>query len=596
MYIFCQWLMLVVLAVVGKVAFMVYNSGMADLTMSSAMQALVHGLPLDMATAAALTAPVWGLTLLSMAWKDMPLRRFAYPYMAVALFFFVLETMGDMVMYAHWKFKLDASIFGYMFCAGEVGSSVSPWYIISRVAALIVAEAAVGYIGYRFIPSRFSTKAAAKDKAGMLALLLAGVILLFPTKASPEAKAFHSEEIFFNHAAINPVRHFASSVILYLKPEERQFMLMPEEECDSIFHSIFPDETEDITDTLLCSQRPNILTLQLEGCGAPMIKTLGGFPDVTPELCQWMKQGVNFTNAWSTSFRTDRGTVSAISGYVSYPTTSLMLNDNCLGHLPSLARSLKENGYSTEYLYGGDPSVMNKEVYLRTMDFEQVLGVEDLDVAMEERDSWGANDSIFLNRLLRRMQQKPEGESWYVGCQTISSHEPWQVPYSRLDDEVLNAFAYTDHCVGQFLDSLSRTPLWDNLLVVIFADHSVTHGIELDNPQFFHMPLLMLGGAVRDRRNIETLISQGDIAATLLSQLGISHREYPWSRNIFSRNYTYPFIYSTYPSGILFKDEEGETMTDLMSGCVVNGNGGKEHEGRLRKINVMLQHTYCNLP
>ena len=333
--------------------------------------------------------------------------------------------------------------------------------------------------------------------------------------------------------------------------------------------------------------------------GAPFIESMGGVKDVTPEICQWMKRGVNFTNAWATSFRTDRGTVSVLSGYPAYPTTSLMMTDSCLPLLPSLAKTLKQYGYTADYMYSGNANHMNKRKYLEAVGY-RVWDIEDINVSQEERDIWGANDSIAMNRMLSLMMQTKQengnDKPFYWGCQTISSHEPWEVPYHRLDNKVHNAFAYTDHCVGQFLDSLSRTPLWDNLLVVVFADHGHTYNLTFDKPEFFHMPLFLVGGAVKKIKNIDTIIAQNDIVATILSQMGIPHNEeFPWSRNVLSKNYNYPFAYSNYPAGALLVDNSGKTIIDVQSEYIMTEKPERSEE-RLKNLRTVIQKSYETIP
>ena len=159
-----------------------------------------------------------------------------------------------------------------------------------------------------------------------------------------------------------------------------------------------------------------------------------------------------------------------------------------------------------------------------------------------------------------------------------------------------NAFAYTDHCVGQFLDSLSRSPLWENLLVVIYADHGHTYGLTFDQPEFFHMPLFLVGGAVKKVKNVDTIIAQNDIVATILSQMSIPHnQEFPWSRNVFSKNYTYPFAYCNYPAGALLVDNSGKTMMDTQSGYIMTEIPQASSE-RLKNLQVMLQKSYDTIP
>ena len=51
----------------------------------------------------------------------------------------------------------------------------------------------------------------------------------------------------------------------------------------------------------------------------------------------------------------------------------------------------------------------------------------------------------------------------------MSSHTPFDVPYAKFDDRVLNAMAFSDDCVGKMIDRLKASPAWENLLVVLVA-------------------------------------------------------------------------------------------------------------------------------
>ena len=617
LYILALTTLLLLATILGKVEFLAYNRDIMFFSYEEMIQAIWHGLPLDMSTVAIAVLPVWLITLLSLKWPSMPLRWIVGPYNAVVVFLMACATGATIIMYENWKFLLDASIFSYMSSPGNASASASVYYIVTRIGLILLSSLLLSFLSVIITPKRIKRKgengkrksASAKKHrspltAHRLSFYLTGLLLCLMSwgingKRVDESSAFHSEKILLNHASINPVGHLVRSMLYYRKPLGEQFRFMPQEECDLAFAEIFPIDTEDITDTLLRTRRPDILTIQLESMGAPFMESLGGAKGVTPELCQWMKRGVNFTNAWATSFRTDRGTVSALSGYVSYPTTSLMMTDSCLPLLPSLAKTLKAYGYSADYMYSGNSNHMNKRKYLEAVGF-RVWDIEDINVSEDERDVWGANDSIAMNRMLwliqRTKQENGADRPFYWGCQTISSHEPWEVPYQRLENKVHNAFAYTDHCVGQFLDSLSRTPIWDNLLVVVYADHGHTYDLTFDNPEYFHMPLFLVGGAVSKRMTYDTIIAQNDIVATVLSQMRIPHNEeFPWSRNVFSHNYTYPFAYCSYPAGALWVDDSGKTMIDVQSGYIMTDEP-EPCDTRLKNLRAVIQKSYDAIP
>lgn len=588
-------LLLTAISLLGKVIFMLYNAG-EHCTLQNIWNVLWTGLPLDLSVAGLLTLPVWMVTAATMYYPNLRLRASLLPYLVVVLLFVVIVTVGDIVMYHHWKFKLDASIFNYMSSPGSAGASAPMTYIVTCLSSAFIAIVGAIVIAIRMTPKRITEDGQDLNRTNLLATgaLLVFTIFGITGHRITEANVFEFKPIVLNHAAVNTTGHMLHSFWIYLQAPGKQMRSMSNEECDRLMQDLYPEQMDDITDTLLTNIRPNILTIQLESFGASFVETLGGAKDVTPELCRWMQKGVNFTNAWSNSFRTDRGTTSVLSGYLSYPTYSLMMEDDCLGNFPSIASTLSDLGYQTDYLYGGHSENMNKRKYLLASGFQNIWDISNMDVPEEERDAWGANDSISFQRLYSMLTARTDAAAWYFGYQSISSHEPWNVPYHKLDNEVYNAFAYTDHCLGTFLDSLSKTRVWDNLVVIIFADHGSMYQLDYQHPMFFRMPLLMVGGAVKVAKTVDTFISQSDITATLLAQMQISNKEYPWSRNVLSKNYQYPFIYATYPSGLLFADSTGVTMMDLQSDCIVYSDG-EETDLRVSRTKAILQRSYDKL-
>ncbi len=625
-YIILLFLYLLLVNIVGRAAFLYYNRDLSFFNMADGVKAELLGIPMDMAVASALMAVPVLLTLLSLKWERLSMRRTAGVLLWLTVFVTVCFTCADFIMYEHWKFKLDASVFAYMSEPGEMSSSTPVSYLVSRIGLSVLAAFVAGFLAFRFTPRSFSARGRrhARRVRGWV-VWLAGFIVLLPlilgvAGVIGEGLAFQKVQIagkdltvrrniFLSNAAVNPVFHMAHSVWLYSEDADRQFRSMDAKEARALTSRLFPADTEDITDTLFTTTRPNILTLQIESMGAVFVRDLGGKygegvsmfssekEPVTPELCRWMQQGINFTRAYASSFRTDRGTVSVISGALSYPTVSLMMQDSVLAlmeqgsGIPAIPSTLRRAGYSTCYLYGGEPSFMNKGRYLSAAGYDRVMGIEDIDVRPEERDQWGANDSIAFERLFSYVTSADRSEPWCVGFQTLSSHEPWKVPYERFRDRILNAFSYTDHHIGRFLDRLSQSPVWDKTVVIIFADHGYPYHQFYDRPDFFHIPLLIVGGALRHTGNVETLISQSDIAATLLSQMNITHRQFPYSRNIFSSRYVSPCVYATYPAGVMLMDERGFSMYDHQSGVFIS----ETDTLREKQLKAILQDSYENL-
>lgn len=597
LYLLRLWLSLLLLFALGKMVFLMYNADVSPFGCADAWQVWWHGLTMDISTAGYVTALPLLLALVSVWWRRLPLRWVLWPYLTVVAVLLAVIIGGDTVLYEFWKFKLNAAIFGYMQNPEGATSSVSPLFIITRVGGILLLAVLAGWLLLRRTPVHFP--AVRRRLVHTVLFVLCGGALFVGIRGGVQqgvmnvGVAYYSPSLFLNHAAVNPAFSLLSS-LSKTKDFGGQFNWQDDKSLARSFEGLYPGETEDIQDTLLRVKRPNVLVVLMESFGSKFVHELGGLPDVAPGMSRLIPQSIFWTRFYSNSFRTDRGTVSAFSGWVSYPTVSLMRLPEKLNHLPSLARSLQREGYHTGYLYGGDITIMNKKGYLVATGYRQLTSAADFPKRETSESKWGANDSVTARRTYEMIAGGQMPEPWHMTFQTLSSHEPFEVPYHRLSDKKLNAFAFTDHCVTTLIDSLRNTPQWDNLLVILIPDHGFLYDLTYESPEFFHAPMLWLGGAIREPRRMEVLMNQSDLAATLLSQMGISHTDFPWSRNVLSRNYRYPFAYSSFPSGILFADSTGVSVFDITSRKPITEQPAPSPD-RIHKAKTILQMSYDRL-
>jgi phosphoglycerol transferase MdoB-like AlkP superfamily enzyme len=148
------------------------------------------------------------------------------------------------------------------------------------------------------------------------------------------------------------------------------------------------------------------------------------------------------------------------------------------------------------------------------------------------------------------------------------------VPIKHFDDEILNAFYYLDQCIGDFVTKLRRTEAWKNTLIVLLPDHGINYKeYDEQHPLRNRIPMIWVGGAVKTPRRIDTICNQTDLPATLLAQLGMSHSDYTFSRDVLSRTYTHPVAMHTFTEGYSMVDSTGLTVFDLYSQRVTTGKG-----------------------
>ena len=590
-YLYCHLLLIFLM---GRVGFILNNSSVEQLSFTDAAAACWRGfVGHDLMVAAVLLVVPWLVGLLAMRRPRMNVRAWLAPYYVVMGLSLAAIIVGDAVMYEYWHFKLGMVVLSYAASPEGTTNSVSIAYILVRIAFFIALALWTTIPCILLTPKRLP--AGRSERLWMRNVSIIWTFLLVSAVCfMQQGDAYsqgHPRRMLANHAAVNPVYAFAQSVRFSLDYAKR-YDLLSEPDREDLFHGLYPEPADDIQDTLLLSQRPDILIVFIESFGSRFVQELGGLPGVAPGWSRLIPEGIFWQNFYSNSFRTDRGTVSAYSGWLSYPDVGLMRQTKFHPALPSIARSLESEGYRTAYIYAGRMSNMGKRQYLEDMSFRHLFD-DTAFPAEAERNSWGIYDSISCQKAVELVSQWKEGHH-FMAVQTISSHEPWNVPYHRLDDKILNAFAYTDYSVACMVDSLRRLPQWRNLLVIMLPDHGYLYRQSYDDPGFFHAPMLWTGGAIRKPRRMDILMNQSDLPATLLSQMGIPHYDFPWSRNVLSRTYTYPFVYCNWPDGILFADSTGTSICELGADNALTEQPADDGL-RILRAKAILQTSYDHL-
>ena len=599
-YISLYFFTVLLIFILQKPLFMLYNGsiekgfGFADY-----MQVMVHGASLDAATAGYLTAFPFLLVLISIWFRKFPLKKILYGYYILAAALISIIFVVDMALYIFWGFKLDASVFLYIDSPKEALASVSVGFILLRVLAILLLIALNSWVLLKITPSVLNaTRKRIAGTAGML--LLGGVLFIIIRGGVTEStsnigQVYFSNEPFLNHSAVNPDFSLLSSMG---KSQDfaSEFNFFDEEKRAALFDGLYPTTDGDSIIQVLNTKRPNILIILMEGFGGAFVEPLGGLPDVTPHFNRLSKEGVFFTNCYANSFRTDRGTVCTFSGYLGLPTASVMKIPAKSRTLPAIAEGLSKAGYKTDFLYGGDINFTNMKSYLLSTGYQRLTANTDFSLAEQTSNAWGVNDDITFEYLYNQLRNRKEEGPWHTAFLTLSSHEPFEVPYHRLEDKIPNAFAYTDECLGKFVDRLKQTPAWKDLLVICLPDHGFYYPREGSNamPRFYHIPLLWLGGAVKQPMQVDKIMNQTDLAATLLGQLGLEHTAFTFSRNVLGSDYKYPFAFYSFNNGFSFRDSTGVTVFDNNSGSILFDEPEAD-ESRLDKGKAILQTVYDDL-
>lgn len=588
-YLIKFFLLTVLLFFTAKVAFMLLNHEGHTFSAKDVVDVIWHGQSLDFSTSLYILAVPFLLSIVSLWLKDSKwIFRILRVFYAIIATLMILAFVADTSLYPFWGFKLDATCLQYLETPVEARASVSGLYLTIRILAIIIG-AIIIYRLYAAIP-QWNKAATHRSSATFANLLLIPLFVIGIRGGLDESttnigQVYYSQNQFLNHSAVNPVFSFVAS-LEKTASVNIVYEYMTDAECNQILEGLFDTQSVE-SDTLLTTQAPNIIIILMEGCGGEFTE-IAGRTDVTPHLNRLMKEGVFFSNCYANSWRTDRGTVCALSGYPSFPTMSVMKISSKTRSLPNIAMSLREQRhYNTHYLYGGDINFTNMRGYLIAGGFEHLISKDDYSSEEQNSSKWGVRDDITFQTLygMATTAQEP----FLIGFSTLSSHQPWDVPIHQFDDEVLNAFYYLDQCIGKFINQFRKTKAWQNTLVILLPDHGIPYQeFDESNPLKNHIPMIWTGGAVRQPRVVEQVCNQTDLPATLLGQLGVSHDEYTFSRDVMSKTYTQPFAIYTHDDSFSLYDSVSFVNYDLIGERIV-ASQGRENPRLVERGKAILQ-------
>lgn len=618
----------VVLFVLQKPLFLFLEKGSAtqpvDNIFTELPAVIWHGLPLDLSMAGYLSV-IPGLLSIAVVWLKRDLvKPIMNIYFIIASLFITCSFLLNASLYPYWKYPLDSTPLFYFFTSpADAIASVSIWQVILSIVILIVLTIGVwftlrmrgekrqqysryGY-GYGGLGSgkrnRFDDFDRHRGRTSIILLLLTGLLFLpirggITVSTMNTGQAYYSQNAYLNHSAVNPLFSLLES-ITHQEDFASQYRFMKDKEADKIFATMTSTSDENtyplLNEATFKKGTPDILIVIMESFASDIMPSMGSYKDVAVCLDSIAQQSILFTRFYANSFRTDRGMVSILSGYPAQPTTSIMRYPRKTSQLPSIARNLaKYKNYKTTYYYGGDADFCNMRSYLVSQGYQHIIS--DANFPIEDKLSkWGVPDHILAAKMMEDIKaQQNEKRPMLRILQTSSSHEPFEVPYHRLKDKRLNAFAYTDSVMGAIVREYRKLPRWKNTLIVFVPDHVGGYKENLNDHDRsrYQIPLILAGGAISRPMKVGIIGSQHDIAATLLGQLGVEHREFTFSKNMMS-DATPKFAFFAVNDAFGIVSEENSLIYDNRAKRIVYDKGEKGFN--LKRGQAYLQKLYDDL-
>lgn len=566
---FVYWLFFFLLA---KALFLIYNiSQTKQLSAFEIWGVFGYGLKMDVSTVCYLLLIPGLLFVLA---KIIPLKfanRFISIYTLIFLVTASFLAVLDLGLYPHWGTRVNITAFNYINDPVAMSASIS---VIDIIKALVLIGVLV--FGFRFLfrklfPDGVIAQGSSSWATSFVQLFIVATLII-PIRGGLDTSPLNlssvafSQKLYVNQAASNYLWNFAKSVEKR-KKLSNPCIYMPENESLDIFNRFMSENSPVKRPQLVNTSKqtkPNVILIILESFSNKIIAPLGGMHGICPNLDSLCTKSTIFSNFYSTGNRSDRGISAILGGYPSLLSTSIMVYPEKSRSLTLLPEYFNRHGYNTSFYYGGDINFYNLKTFVLQSKCGRIVTKSDFPAKLGRMSKWGVPDGFLFEKALDDL--KNEKEPFMQTIYTVSSHPPYDVPFSKIkgnsvDEKYLNSAAYTDSCLGKFIDRIRELPSWSNTLLIVTADHgTLSPGpTDITETASYRIPLIWSGGVIDSLQRVETITQQVDFGTSLIHQLGWETDSSKFAKDFFI---SHPFAFYMLDSGWGYVTPDGEYYFD----------------------------------
>lgn len=477
-------------------------------------------------------------------------------YTGIIIFLFSTIVISELKIYDEWGVKLNIKAISFLEHPSEVIDSTPTTFLIFGTIGIGLLTFVGIYLHKKITLEHYTFYADNKRKWSLNEL--SGTIVFFFTvpfligigirgglQQIPiqQSDAYFSKHNVLNLAAVNSGWNLGQSFMenrMHLKGNP--YVYFPIEKAKANTRRLHSTE-KDSTILFLKTNRPNIVMVILEGWSADVVKCLGGYDSVTPGFDALASEGILFDSIYASGGLSDQGMTAIFSGFPALPAgISIIGQPSKYGKLPCIAKELQKVGYKTSFLFGGQLSYGNIKAYMYFNNFDKIIEGKDFDNDIP-RGKLCIHDEFVYTRQIEEL--KGEKQPFLAALFTGSSHSPYDMPFRQKitwggdENQYVNSVAYADSCLFDFVQRAKQETWFDNTLFIFVADHShrSPRGWTPHQPEYRRIPMLFWGNVLKEEYKgyrFKKICSQVDIAATLLNQLGLSAKDFEWSKNLFN--------------------------------------------------------------
>ena len=470
---------------------------------------------------------------------------------SVSVFSLLFNAVSEWIFWDEFSSRFNFIAVDYLIYTQEVLGNIWQSYPVGKI--LIVLAAFSVAVSWPLARSTWLTSAEPlrwpERLAGVL-FALALPVVLFQSVSSSDKNRFSSDAL--NELAGNGFYEFAAAARNNEMDFMRLYASLPDREAFTLVReklSLTSDgwRSSDLEDRIRLIRSPgsekrlNVVLVSVESLGAEFLGSWGDPRGLTPRLDALAAESLVFGKVYATGNRTVRGLEALSLSLPPTPGQSIVKRPSN-AHLFTLGDVFENKGYDTAYIYGGYGYFDNMSEYFSANDYRVIDRSAIPAESIHYENIWGVADEDLFDLAIREIDaslaagkgQRPI----FAHIMTTSNHRPYTYPADRIDIPSGSgrdgAVKYSDWAIGHFIDEAKKKPWFKDTLFVLSADHGANARGSSEIPvDKYLIPVLFYSPEHLKPERVERLMSQIDLAPTLLGRLNFSYYSKFFGQDIF---------------------------------------------------------------
>ncbi|AZN38726.1 LTA synthase family protein [Paenibacillus albus] len=239
----------------------------------------------------------------------------------------------------------------------------------------------------------------------------------------------------------------------------------------------------------------NVIILQMESFQDFLIGLKIDGQEITPNMNKLAAENFHFNRFYT---MVGQGTTSdaeyVVNTSLYVPKHEAATDKNVAKALPSFPKLMKANDYNTATFHTNAIEFWNRKELYSAIGWEKYY--DQSFYGDDDHVAFGSSDEVLYAKTIPELKKMDESDKpFYAQVISMSAHHPFDLPERKYKMQLPERFEgtlvgdyirsqnYADYALGQFIDGLKESGLWDDSIIMFYGDHQGLSLYSLDNKE-----------------------------------------------------------------------------------------------------------------